>query len=320
MKAKIMLRHIFFITITALFLTSCAFGTKPTEDTSLKMGLLPILDVLPFYIARDKGYFEEEGIQVELVPVKSAQERDALMQAGEIDGQLNDLVSTALFDRETSQIKIVAKARKAYPDFPQFRILAAPGVNITGPDDLIGVPIGISQNTVIQYMTDRVLAEWGLPPDQISIEEVSAIPTRFELLMEGQLRAAMLPDPLAQAAISAGASLIVDDAEIPQFSQSVLSFSTTSLQNKPNTIRAFLRAWNKAVDDLNQDPNAYRDLLIENTAVPESIQGSYNVPQFPKGEITGEAEWNDVVDWAQEKGLLDEPIPYERAVDTSFMP
>lgn len=305
--------------MSVFFLTSCAFGPQTTPDNSLKMGLLPILDVLPFYVAEENGYFEEEGLEVELVPVKSAQERDALMQAGEIDGQLTDLISTVVFNRESSQVEVVAMARKAYPDFPQFRILAAPGVDVGNPDDLNGVPIGISQNTIIEYLTDRLLAEWGLPADQIAIEEVSAIPTRFELLMEGQLQAANLPDPLAQAAIAAGASLIVDDAEIPQYSQSVLAFRTDTIQSKPEAIRAFLRAWNKAVDDINQDPNAYRDVLIENTRVPESIQGTYNVPPFPKNEITSEAEWQDVVDWAQEKGLIDEPVPYDQAIETEFV-
>jgi NitT/TauT family transport system substrate-binding protein len=304
----------------ALWLAGCALGSQSTlQDTNLKMGLLPILDVLPFYIARDQGYFEAEGINVELVPVKSANERDALMQAGEIDGELTDLIATAIFNREDSLIKVVSKARKAYPDFPQFRILAAPGVDVAGPDDLAGVPIGISQNTVIEYTTDRLLAEWGLPPDQMAIEEVSAIPTRFELLMQGQLQAANLPDPLAQGAIAAGATLVVDDAAIPQYSQSVLAFSTAALESKPDTVRAFMRAWNKAVDDLNQDPNAYRGVLAENTAMPASIEGTYNIPNFPKGEITSEEEWNDVIEWAQEKGLVDSPIPHQQVVDTSYL-
>ncbi|RMF29132.1 MAG: hypothetical protein D6759_14510, partial [Chloroflexi bacterium] len=83
--------------VLAVVLTAC--GGR-SQDTRLRMGLLPILDVLPFHIADQKGYFEEQGIQVELVPVKSAQERDALMQAGEIDGMLTDLISIGLFNRD----------------------------------------------------------------------------------------------------------------------------------------------------------------------------------------------------------------------------
>ncbi len=318
MMFKYMQLHVLILAST-LALASCGLGAQPVEDRTLKMGLLPILDVLPFYIAQEKGYFEAEDIQVELVPVKSAQERDALTQAGEIDGALSDLQGVAIFNRETAQLKVVAKARKAYADAPHFRIIAAPGFQVNGPGDMANVPVGISQNTTIEYLNERLLTAWGLPAEQIAIEEVSAIPVRYELLMEGQLKAALLPDPMGQAAIAAGANLVVDDAQFPEFSQSVLVFRTDTLEGKPETVRAFLRAWNKAVSDLNQEPNAYRDLLIENTRVPPNIQGSYNVPRFPEGEITTEAEWNDVVDWAQGKGLLDEPVPYDRAVDSTFL-
>jgi NitT/TauT family transport system substrate-binding protein len=105
------------ILIVTLLLTACGLAPQP-EDTHLKMGLLPILDTLPFYVADQNGYFAAEGIQVEFVPVKSAQERDALMQAGELDGMLNDLISTGLFNRDAAQIKIVATARRSYPGAP----------------------------------------------------------------------------------------------------------------------------------------------------------------------------------------------------------
>jgi NitT/TauT family transport system substrate-binding protein len=318
MKLPGLLRYL-LVAILGVMLASCAVGPQSAEDKTLKMGLLPIIDVLPFYVAQNKGYFEAEGLQVELVPVKSAQERDALIQAGEIDGALTDLQGVAIFNREAPELKVVIKARKAYPDSPHFRIVAAPGFEVTGPDDLANVPVGISHNTTIEYLNDRLLTAWGLPADQIAGEEVSAIPVRFELLMAGQLKAALLPDPMGQAAIASGATLIVDDTQFPQYSQSVLAFKTDSLEQKPGTIRAFLRAWNKAVADINQEPNAYRDVLIEKTRVPPNIQGSYNVPHFPAGEITSEAEWNDVVDWAMSKGLLQEPVPYDRAVDANFI-
>lgn len=306
--------------VFGLWLTGCAAaGPQTAQDKSLKVALLPILDVLPFYIAQEQGYFADEGVEIELVPIKSAQERDALLQAGEVEGALTDLQAVAIFNRDRPELQVVTKARQAYPDAPLFRVIAAPGFTVNGPDDLAGVPVGISQNTIIEYLTDRLLVAWGLPADQIAVEEVSAIPVRFELLMEGQLKAATLPDPLGQAAIAAGAGLVVDDTQFTDYSQSVLAFTADALANKPDTVRAFLRAWNKAVANLNEDPNAYRSVLIENTRVPPNVQDSYNIPPFPSGEITTEAEWNDVVDWALDKGLLDEPVPYDRAVDRSFV-
>jgi len=321
MKFKLVSRTLWAV-LAGLFLVSCSLFPQAEPDNSLKMALIPVLDVLPFYVAQEQGYFEAEGLEVELLPIKSAQERDALLQAGEADGALTDLQGVAVFDREESQLKVVAKARKAYPEAPLFRIVAGPGIEINGPDDMAGVPVGISQNTVIEYLTERLLEAWGLPLDQLSIEEVSAIPVRFELLMEGQLPAATLPDPLASAAIAAGGSLVVDDSQFSQvspFSQSVLAFNTGAIESKPDTIRAFLRAWNKAVAGINADPNAYRRVLIENTRVPPNVQDTYTIPPFPSGEITSEAEWQDVVDWALDKELLDEPVPYEWAIETSFV-
>jgi NitT/TauT family transport system substrate-binding protein len=306
------------IAMLSLSLAACVPGNK-TEDTKLKMGLLPILDTLPFYVADEKGYFKAEGISVEFVPVKSAQERDALMQAGEIDGMLNDLISTGLFNRDKAQIKIVATARRAYPDSPQFRVLAAPGSGITSAQDLAGVPIGISQNTVIEYITDRLLEAEGLAPDQIKILEVSAIPVRFEQLMAGQIQAATLPDPLGQGALAAGAILVVDDSRYTQSSQSVLSFSTGAIESKPNTIKKFFKAWNRAVQDLNNSPGEFTDLLIEKGRVPESIQGSYQMPPFPEGEVPSQSQWQDVVDWLLGKGLIDGPLAYEDSVSTDFV-
>jgi NitT/TauT family transport system substrate-binding protein len=306
------------VAMLSLSLAACVPGNK-TEDTKLKMGLLPILDTLPFYVADQKGYFEAEGISVEFVPVKSAQERDALMQAGEIDGMLNDLISTGLFNRDKAQIKIVATARRAYPESPQFRVLAAPGSGITSAQDLAGVPIGISQNTVIQYITDRLLEGEGLSSDQIKILEVSAIPVRFEQLMAGQIQAATLPDPLGQGAMAAGAILVVDDSRYTQYSQSVLSFSTGAIESKPNAIKKFLKAWNRAVQDLNNSPGEFTDLLIEKGRVPESIQGSYQMPPFPEGELPSQVVWQDVVDWLLDKGLIDHSLAYEDSISTDFV-
>jgi NitT/TauT family transport system substrate-binding protein len=317
MKIKFM--QYLFVSGLILLLAACGGASQPEEDTTLKVGLLPIMDALPFFVAQQQGYFEDEGLNVEMVPVKSAQESNALLQAGEMDGVLTDLQTVALFNQETPQLKVVAIARRAYPEYPHFRIVAAKGFAVNGPEDLAGVPIGISQNTIIEYLSDRLLAEYGLPADQMAVEEVSAIPVRFEMLMEGQLQAALLPEPLGSAALATGGTLIVDDTQFPQYSQSVLAFTTNSLKEQPNTTKAFLRAWNKAVADINQDPNAYRDVLIEKTNIPPMIQGTYDVPQYPAAEITTKAEWDDVVSWMQDKGLVNEPVSYEESVDESFL-
>lgn len=296
----------------------------PTPETgnveTLRMALLPVLDVLPFHVASQNGYFDLVGVKVETVPIKSAQERDTLMQTAQVDGMLTDLISPVLFNQEAEQIKVVRTARQVYPNSPMFYILAAPGSNAQIPADLANVPIGISQNTVIEYLTDRLLENAGLTAEQIAVEEVSAIPVRFELLVNGEIHAATLPDPLASGAIAAGAVLIVDDTSAPELSQSILAFSTNSLQTKPEAVRRFLQAWEMAVQELNENPQDYRDLLIEKGRIPESIQGTFEMPPFPEAGVPTPEQLADVVLWAVEKGIVENDIPYERMVDTNYLP
>ncbi|MGD9147940.1 MAG: MetQ/NlpA family ABC transporter substrate-binding protein [Anaerolineae bacterium] len=299
-----------------------AVPTPEPEETvqGLKMALLPVMDVLPFHVAEQNGYFEQVGVEVELVPVKSAQERDTLMQTGQVDGMLTDLLSPVFFNQDEPQIVVVRTARRVYPESPLFSIVAKPGSDVQSPADLAGVEIGISQNTVIEYLTDRMLENAGLTPEQIAVTEVSAIPVRFELLMNGEIPAATLPDPLTSGAIAAGAVLVVDDTSVPELSQSILAFRTGIVEDQPDAVRRFLEAWEMAVGELNAKPDDYRDLLIEKGRVPESIQGTFQMPPFPEASVPTEEQLADVVEWALDKGLVSNDVPYERMVNDSYLP
>ncbi len=296
------------------------FAQDAQSANSLKVALLPILDTLPFHAAQAKGYFDRYGVSVTGVPVGSGLERDQLMQAGAIDGMLNEMATTANFNRERVQVQIILSARKAYPHYPLFRILAAPGSGLTSPKDLKGIPIGVSKNTIIEYVTDRLLAANGLTPNQIVKKSIPVIPERYQLLLQGQVKAATLPDPLAKSALEAGAGVVIDDSAHPQYSVSVLSFSIQALENKADTVRRFIKAWNQAAQDINADPEAHRRLLLQKIRVPKNIQQIYRIPPFPVREVPSVEQWADVMKWMLSKKLLKAPLPYKESITTQYLP
>jgi NitT/TauT family transport system substrate-binding protein len=325
MKQKLSIRKsvVLGLLMVLLLMPGCPthlFAQKAQSVTSLKVALLPILDTLPFHAARAKGYFERYGVTITAVPVGSGLERDQLMQSGAIDGMLNEMGTTANFNRERVQVQIVVSARKAYPHYPLFRLLSAPGSGLTTPADLKGIPIGISKNTIIEYVTDRLLAAGGLAPNQIAKKSVPVIPERYQLLLQGRLKAATLPDPLAKSALEAGAGAVVDDSTHPQYSVSVLSFSIKSLKTKADAVRQFLRAWNQAAEDINADPESFRSLLLQKIRVPKNIQQIYRIPPFPLREVPGAEQWADVMNWMVSKGLLKAPLPYKKSITTDYLP
>ena len=146
-----------FVMLLAAVLAAIAVSCVPArpEEPKLKLALIPVLDTIPIFIAQQNGYFAEQGITVETIPVKSPQERDVLVTTGQVDGVLTDLQSVGLLNKDAPKLKAVYTSRRPFPNAPMFRILAGPKTAINAPADLKGVPIGISANTIMEYLTDR---------------------------------------------------------------------------------------------------------------------------------------------------------------------
>ncbi len=286
----------------------------------LKIGLLPITDGLPFFVAQQNGYFAAEKVDVELMNFKSAVERDAALQAGQTDGQVADLVASAAILNGGTPVKVGSISLGVTPDEGRIAILASPKSNITKVDDLKGVEIAISPNSLIEYSVDRMLTAKGFTAAQIKKSVVPAIPVRLQMLVGDQIKAASLPDPLATLAQNQGAHLIIDDSKGENISQSVILLRSDAVDQKTEALKRMFRAYNKAVAEINAKPDAYRDLLVAKAGLPAELKGSYKVDHFSTAQVPTKDQVQKVVDWMVTKGLLKTPVSYDALVTTKFAP
>ncbi len=316
-----MSKHFASVLMAVMLLSACAPVGAPAkpEDLTLRIGTLPILDLLPLFVAEKQGYFKAQGITVTFVPAQSAAERDQLMQAGQIDGMNNDMVSTVLYNKDTVKIKVVRTAIQATSTWSQYSVFAAKDSGIKSAADLKGVEIGISQATVIEYITYRLLVDAGLAAPDIKTTNVIKIADRMQLLGSGQLKAATLPEPLATLAEQQGALRVVADKTNPDHSNSVISFSTQAVKDKPQTIRKFLAAYEKAVADVNADPTQWQPLLNENKIIPPALT-DYKLPLYPKASVPTQDQFADVLKWMKDRGMISADVPYANLVDGTFLP
>jgi NitT/TauT family transport system substrate-binding protein len=308
------------LVLSAVLLSACGGAAPAQEAPTLKIAVLPILDALPMYVAEAQGYFKDAGIAVEFLPVASAAERDQVVQAGQADGMINDLISTVLYNKDTQKIAIVRLARTASPDQAQYSIVASKDSGIAKPEDLKGVDIGISEGTVIAYTTDRLLEHAGLTRDEIKTTNVPRIPDRLQLLSEGKLQAANMPEPFATLAEQSGAVRVIDDRSLPEVGTSEISFLVNTLKSKPETVKKFLAAIDKATADINSNPDKWNSLLSDKKLIAAPLIGKYALPRFPAATVPSEAQLKDVMAWMMEKGLIKQEVPYSQLVDASYMP
>ncbi len=292
------------------------------ERVTLKLGMLPIVDSLPFWVAEAEGYFESQNLDVELITFKSANERDAALMSGRIDGMLADLVASATLRDSGTPVQIASLSLGATPDEGPMGILAGKGTGITDLSQLKGKEIAISTNTVMHYVAEQLLLENGFKPEEIKFVNFPSIPVRYESLMEGKINAAILPDPLLSMAEGQGAKLLATDAKAQQnYSQSVIVFTEEALQEKADGIRRLFIAYNQAIVALKLDHNRYVDLLIEKAKLPVLIKAVYHdAMPFSPAQPPREEDVERVVKWLLDKGLLKAEVTYEELVNTSVLP
>lgn len=317
-KRKFYLSLTLFILLFGFIFSACT--TSGEQTSTLRIAVLPILETLPLYVAEQEGFFEANGIQIEFVPVASGAERDQLITAGQADGMINEALSTALYNKDGIRVQIVRYARAATPDQALFRILASGKSGISDVGGLKNIEIGISEGTIIEYLTDRLLEAEGFTPEETQTISVPKIPDRLALLNSGELKAAMLPEPLSSLSVLQGAKIVLDDTSNPEFSFSVISFRKEVLDENPQGIKSFLSAIEQAVNEINQDPEKWRILLGENKLVPEPLLESFQIPTFTTAGVPSEAQWEDVISWAVDNDLIEAPVSYAASVTDQFLP
>jgi NitT/TauT family transport system substrate-binding protein len=217
-------------------------------------------------------------------------------------------------------VQIVRYARAATPEAALFSILASGKSGIDSLEKLKGVEIGISQGTVIDYLTDRLLQAEGFAQSDIQTIAVPKIPDRLNLLGSGELKAATLPEPAASLAVQQGARSILDDTKHPEYSYSTIAFRKAVIDQNAETIRGFLAAIEEATAMINADPAKYGGLLVEQKVVPPPLAGTFQVPAFVTAGVPTQAQWDDMLAWAKEKGLLSKDVSYAESVNASFLP
>jgi len=315
------------LSLALLFLAGCSTSApqKPSPGVQntqqlLKIGVLPIEDNLPFYVAENDKLFEQKGLKVTLVAFPSAKERDAAMQAGQIDGEVADLVAVALLKKGGTDVKVAAVGLGATPQEGRFALLSSPNSKIRTASDLKNAKVAISEHSIIEYVTDQLVKNARLDPTSISKVSIPNIPVRMQMLTASQIDTAVLPDPLATVAEKQGAHVILDDTKIDKnLSQTVILFRQDSISKNKESIRQLVQVYGEAGAALSQNRTKYRPLFLEKKIVPEPLKDTYQAPSFSKLQLPKEADVAAVMAWMVETKLLPQAYNYQELVDSSLL-
>jgi len=269
---------------------------------------MPDADSLPLMLARDQGLFRQEGVDVDLIVFSNPQERDAAIQAGRLDGSVSDLLAAVFLCAGGYDFRVTSLTDGRYG------IVASAQSGITSLAELRGKRIGLSTNTIIQYTVDAQLEAAGVPMSAYEAVAVPRMPLRLEMVLNGLIEAASLPEPLLTAAVQQGAVLL-STTDTTGIDAGIMLFSKKALDGRLDSVKAFYRAYYRAASLINANPDAYRNYLVEQAAFPESTKDAYRFVTYRKPGLPDETQVNNVLAWLKARKLLDADLTYKDISD-----
>ena len=302
MQMKHLVLALVSVLTAALLLTGCG-GTDSKQAAKgdlkeLTIGVMPDTDSIPFLIAAQQGYFEQEGLKVNIEHFKSAMDRDAALQSGNLDGAVSDMLAVGFARDGGFDVRVTSLTDGSY------KLIAGKNTTAQKAADLAGQDVAVSRNTIIEYVTDQILAHDGLTGDSINKVIIPKIPTRLEMLQNGKLAAATLPEPMASIAVHNGCRYITGSDELG-INTGVITFTQQATTDKKAEIQAMYRAYNKAVDYLNTTDRAeYIDAVIEASGFPAEAKEALRLPRYSQATLPKESDVKDCLAWLVQKDLI----------------
>jgi len=305
-----------FLIVFVLCLGVTAHATE--KPRAFKFGTIPVLQSLPLFVAAEKGFFKEQGLNVDIVLFNSAMEKDIAFTSGQIAGYFGDIMTPTVLVANGTKIRMVAVNYNTTADRRMFAVLASPKANQTDLSSVARAGIATGSNTIAEYLIIRLLADKKVPRESIKLVDIKSIPIRLQMLLSGQVSAALLPEPLATLAETKGAKALADDRG-HGISATVLAFHTDFLDKNAASVRSFLAAVDKASAYISRHPDEVRAIMNKSCKVPEALQSSFPIPRFPKVHAPSESQVMDVYRWLKEKKIVKKDLTYKDLVADGYI-
>lgn len=214
--------------IMALILTACGNGNAATTTTgggkihlSIMVGGLSKQIYLPNMLAKQLGYFDQQGLDVTLIDEASGQSSENEVLAGQVDAGSGSYNHTIELQAAGKQMECVVQLDVA-PGEAEI-VSAKEASQIKSVGDLKGKNLGVTElGSGTQTLTTLLLHQAGVASDQAHFLPVGAGDTFIAAMQQGRIDAGMTTEPTISRLISSGVGKVLVDLRSPQTTQAAL--------------------------------------------------------------------------------------------------
>lgn len=321
------MRKILALIFTALVLAACAVPPAtdaPLTKIRLPMGYIPSVQYAPWYVAVEKGYFRQAGMEIEF-DYKYETDGVGLVGAGQLP-----------FSVASGEQVLMARAQGLpivyvmtwYQDFA-VGIVAKTELGIRTPNDLIGKSIGIPGPFGASYIGLRaLLSAAGVQESQVNLEEVGF--NQVEALVADRVQAAVIyvsNEPIQLRAQGYEVD-VIRVADYVHLAANGLVSSETVIAQNPELVRAMVQAFLRGLADTLADPdeayticNKYVENLnqADQAVQKEVLATSIEFWRTDKPGYSDPTAWENMQQTLLSMEQITEPLDLSKAYTNEFI-
>lgn len=304
-------------------------SVEVTEDlTRVTMGYVPVSIFAPVFIAKEKGYYAEEGIDLELEPFPGGANPVILTASGQLDIAIGG-AGPAFWNAIAQDLPITMIA----PGHAETNPVATPLMisrdacesgEITSVADLEGKTVTVNAPGATEYWLNAALSTGGLTIDDVELQAL-AFPDAVAALEAGAIDAAMVGEPLATKAEQDGIAVrLATDFPIYDVQPTQIFANSDWLADHPDLAEGFATGYMRAVRDMAEggfDDPVNLTIIEQYTGVPAELVAASVKPVYPQDGIIDTEGLKKLQSFFRERGQLeyDEDLDPATYVDQQFV-
>lgn len=308
------------------------------KNSKAVVGALSLTSHSGSFIAVERNYFAEAGLDVELKFFQAAQPMAVAIASGDVDFGVTAISGGLLSLAQKGAVKVIGGALSEEAGIDGQKILASDAAfqaGLTSPEALGGKRFGMTTaGSSFHYMGSKIAAAHGVEDLKfVPLQKVGAI---IGALKSGQIDAWSIVPHIAKALAGSGAVHIIGDVAdyLPDYQVTTVFTSAQNASSDRALVETFLSGFTRGVSDFNATmveksqgdaaidemvqlihKYVYTDRPLEKAA-PSIINGAMRINE---GAAINVASVRDQLEWMQSAGLVDSAITLDTFLDISYV-
>lgn len=219
------------------------------DSLALKVALMPTTDCLPFFYAQKCGIYQQLGLEVRLQKFNAQMDVDTALINGYADVAYSDLIRVALLQSRGYGLYAIL------PMETDITLMSNKSKRMRSLSHLEERMTAIARHSVTDMLLDTIIAQNKLDASTIYHPQINDIALRCDMLRNGTIDAAFLPEPYAtQAAIEGHRPLYASSKQGIQIMTMAATSKAINDSSKQEQIKMLLKGYSLAIEALNGEP------------------------------------------------------------------